>query len=62
MLIEETLFGKVDKVQQAIDFLREHEPKDGYYMGFSGGKDSTVAYDLCGGVRWQRTRICPTLF
>lgn len=47
MLIEETLFGKVDKVQQAIDLLREHEPKDGYYMGFSGGKDSTVAYDLC---------------
>jgi phosphoadenosine phosphosulfate reductase len=42
MLIEETLFGKVDKVQQAIDFLREHEPKDGYYMGFSGGKDSTI--------------------
>ena len=28
MLIEETLFGKIDKVQQAIDFLREHEPKD----------------------------------
>lgn len=47
MLIEETLFGEIDKVQQAIYFLREHEPKDGYYMGFSGGKDSTVAYDLC---------------
>lgn len=47
MLIEKTLFGTTDKVQEAIDLLREHEPKDGYYMGFSGGKDSTVAYDLC---------------
>ena len=47
MLKENTLFGEVDKVQEAIDLLRKHEPPEGYYMGFSGGKDSTVAYDLC---------------
>lgn len=47
MLIENTLFGEVDKVQEAIDLLRKHEPPEGYYMAFSGGKDSTVAYDLC---------------
>lgn len=46
-LKELTLYGEVDKVEEAIAFLREHEPKEGYYMGFSGGKDSTVAYDLC---------------
>lgn len=46
MLIEETLFGTVDKVQIAIERLKEHEPPEGYYVCFSGGKDSTVIYDL----------------
>ena len=47
MLKENTLFGEIDKVQIAIDLLKDHEPEDGYYMGFSGGKDSVVAYELC---------------
>lgn len=46
MLIEQTLFGTVDKVQNAIDLLREHEPPEGYYLCFSGGKDSVVIYEL----------------
>ena len=46
MLIEKTLFGEIDKVQIAIERLREHEPPEGYYVCFSGGKDSTVMYDL----------------
>ncbi|MBR3745610.1 MAG: phosphoadenosine phosphosulfate reductase family protein [Selenomonadaceae bacterium] len=46
MLIDHTLFGTVDKVRQAIDLLREHEPPEGYYLCFSGGKDSIVIYDL----------------
>lgn len=46
MLIEQTLFGVVDKVQNAIDLLREHEPPKGYYLCFSGGKDSVVIYEL----------------
>ena len=55
MLKENTLFGEVDKVQEAIDLLRKHEPPEGYYMAFSGGKDSTVAYDLCkrAGVKFE---------
>lgn len=40
-----TLFS-YDKVQEAIDFLREHEPKEGYDVKFSGGKDSIVLYDI----------------
>ena len=41
-LIEETLFGTVDKVQIAIDRLKAFEPSDGYRLAFSGGKDSVV--------------------
>ena len=36
-LIEETLFGTVDKVQIAIDRLKAFEPADGYWLAFSGG-------------------------
>ncbi len=40
-----TLFA-CDKVQEAIDFLKEHEPPEGYDVKFSGGKDSIVLYDI----------------
>lgn len=42
MLIEQTLFGKIDKVQRSIDRLKSFEPEEGYYLAFSGGKDSVV--------------------
>lgn len=34
------------KEDLAIAFIREHEPPEGYFLGFSGGKDSVVLYDL----------------
>lgn len=46
MLIEENLFGTVDKVKNSIERLKEYEPPEGYYVCFSGGKDSIVMYDL----------------
>lgn len=46
VLVESTLFGVRDKVQMALDMLREFEPEDGYYLAYSGGKDSTVLLDL----------------
>lgn len=46
MLVENTLFGVRDKVKIAIERLREFEPNEGYYVAISGGKDSTVVYDL----------------
>lgn len=38
-LIEQTLFGVTDKVQIAIERLKAFEPKEGYYLCFSGGKE-----------------------
>ena len=34
------------KVQEALRFLKENEPPEGYVVKFSGGKDSIVTYDL----------------
>lgn len=46
MLVEETLFGTVDKVKEAVAILRKYEPPEGYYVAFSGGKDSLCVYWL----------------
>jgi phosphoadenosine phosphosulfate reductase len=46
-LIELLLDGtRVDRVERSIARLREFEPPEGYYLAFSGGKDSQVIYDL----------------
>ena len=54
-LIEQTLWGERDKVQIAIDRLKEFEPTEGYYLAFSGGKDSITVYRLAqmAGVKFQ---------
>lgn len=46
MLKEVDLFGERDKVQIAIERLRTFEPQEGYYLAFSGGKDSCVLKHL----------------
>lgn len=33
-------------VSEAIDFIKAHEPKEGYFVAFSGGKDSIVSLEL----------------
>jgi phosphoadenosine phosphosulfate reductase len=55
MLIEHTLFGVTDKVKTAVDRLRAFEPPDGYYLAFSGGKDSQTILHLAleAGVRFE---------
>lgn len=35
-----------DMVDEAVYFLREHEPPEGYFLGFSGGKDSICLIEL----------------
>lgn len=45
-LIENTLFGEIDRVSVAIERIRTFCPPDGLWCAVSGGKDSTVIYDL----------------
>lgn len=40
------IYGQT-KVDVAIERLRMFEPPEGYYVAFSGGKDSQVIYHLC---------------
>jgi phosphoadenosine phosphosulfate reductase len=50
MLIEQRItengIETVNKAEIAVARLREFEPPEGYYLAFSGGKDSVVIYDL----------------
>jgi phosphoadenosine phosphosulfate reductase len=47
MLIEHDLFrGRIDKVAIAIDRMRAFEPPEGYYLAYSGGKDSDTILAL----------------
>lgn len=52
-----------DKVKESIEFLRANEPEDGYWLGFSGGKDSIVTYNLAkmAGVKFSAYYSCTTI-
>lgn len=45
-LLDNTLWGIEDKIQIAIDRLRQFEPPEGYYLAYSGGKDSDTILAL----------------
>lgn len=47
MLIEHDLFrGRIDKVAMAIERMKAFEPPEGYYLAYSGGKDSDTILAL----------------
>lgn len=58
-----------DKIKYSIDLLRKHEATalkmnpGGYYLAFSGGKDSQVIYALCkmAGVKFKTHFNCTTI-
>lgn len=41
MLGQLNMYG-MDKLELAIERLKAYEPPDGYFVAFSGGKDSVV--------------------
>lgn len=45
MLHQMNIYGK-DRVQQAIERIKLFEPEEGYYLAFSGGKDSVCVKAL----------------
>lgn len=45
-LIVDTLEGIIDRAAVAIERIQTFEPEEGYYVAFSGGKDSIVTLDL----------------
>ena len=46
MGITQLNFENKTKVETAVGLIREIEPPEGYYLAFSGGKDSVVLYNL----------------
>lgn len=46
MLGQINLFGKT-KLEVTIERIKTFEPDEGYYLAFSGGKDSQCIYHLC---------------
>ncbi|KKL43641.1 hypothetical protein LCGC14_2366810 [marine sediment metagenome] len=64
LLIENVLFGpKKNKITNAIKMLKIFEPPEGYYIAFSGGKDSIVILDLVkkAGVKYDVHHECTTI-
>jgi len=63
MLITNTLFGVENKVDIAIERLKMYEPTEGYYLAFSGGKDSIVIKALAGiaGVKYDAHHSLTTI-
>ena len=46
-MIHQLNFNGLDKVEVAIKRLQSFEPPEGYFLAFSGGKDSVVVKRLC---------------
>lgn len=46
MLGQLNIFGKT-KLEATLERIKTFEPEEGYYLAFSGGKDSQCIYHLC---------------
>jgi phosphoadenosine phosphosulfate reductase len=56
----QTDFDGLTLIDKSIARLKEFEPEEGYYLAFSGGKDSVVLYDLAvkSGVKFDAHYAC----
>lgn len=46
MALGQLNFSGLNRIEVAIARIKEFEPPEGYYLAFSGGKDSVVIYEL----------------
>ena len=59
------MFPETDKVKLSVDRMIKYEPAEGYYLAFSGGKDSQVIYHIAkdNGIKfdahYQNTTVDP---
>jgi phosphoadenosine phosphosulfate reductase len=62
-LLEKRLDCTIDKVQTAIDRLKNFEPEEGYWLAYSGGKDSGVIKRLAemAGVKFEAHYSCTSV-
>jgi len=62
-LLEKRLDCTIDKVQTAIDRLKAFEPPEGYWLAYSGGKDSGVIKRLAemAGVKFEAHYSCTSV-
>lgn len=53
-------FELADYIAESLAFLQKHEPQEGFFVGFSGGKDSIVTLDLVrrSGVKYSAGYNC----
>ena len=58
-----SLFSLEETVEESINFIKEHEPEEGYLVAFSGGKDSIVTLELVrmSGVKHKSAFSCTGL-
>ena len=62
-LLEKRLDCTIDKVQTAIDRLKAFEPPEGYWLAYSGGKDSVCIKRLAdlAGVKYEAHYACTSV-
>ena len=46
MGLKQLNFDLLNRTEVVIQRLKQYEPPEEYYLGFSGGKDSIVIYDI----------------